>query len=333
MSNTGEGVWFVYDGDCPVCSMAAHALRIKAQYGSLHLINAREDSSSPLLDEIRRRELNLDEGMVIVCEGHFYHGKSALRFMARHGDSKGLFNRCNKALFRSESVAKFVYPWMRGVRNLLMLLRRVSKLDNLRSNDEPVFKQVFGRDWDRLPTVMRRHYANRPFHNDTVTVEGTLNVVFSPIGRILKPVFRLSKTFVYHEGVNVPVAVQFRTDAHSRAFGFDRTFHFAGMEPFRFRSAMIPLRGKDVVEQMGAGLCWRMTYAWTGEKVALTHKGYALRLFGFLIPLPLTALLGRGYAEEIPMSDDEFSMMTEVRHPLWGFVFGYNGTFRVTKDA
>jgi predicted DCC family thiol-disulfide oxidoreductase YuxK len=330
---TGEGVWFVYDGDCPVCSMAAHALRIKALYGPLHLINAREDGSSPLLDEITRRELNLDEGMVIVCEGRLYHGANALRFMAEHGDSKGLFNACNRALFRSEAVAKLAYPWMRRARNFLLILRRVSKLNNLRSNDEPVFKAVFGRDWDRLPTIMRRHYANRPFHNDTVTVEGTLNIVFSPFGRILKPAFRFAKTLVYHEGVDVPVVVQFETDAQSGAFRFDRTFHFAGMEPFHFRSAMIPLHGKDVVEQMGAGLCWRMTYAWTGEKVVLAHKGYAVRLFGFFIPLPLAVLLGKGYAEEVPLSDDAFSMTTEIRHPLWGFMFGYNGTFRVTKDA
>jgi hypothetical protein len=42
--------------------------------------------------------------------------------------------------------------------------------------------------------------------------------------------------------------------------------------------------------------------------------------------------MGGGYAEEIPISDDEFSMMTEIRHPWWGRIIGYHGTFRVTKD-
>src|ERR1700721_2878296 len=130
-ASENKGVWFVYDGDCPVCSMAAQALRIKAAYGTLHLVNAREDRDAPLLREIKRRELNLDEGM--VCDGQFYHGEDALRFMARYGDSAGWFNWFNRILFRSETVAKLSYPWMRGIRNLLLRLRGVSKLSNLRN--------------------------------------------------------------------------------------------------------------------------------------------------------------------------------------------------------
>ena len=62
-----EGVWFVYDGDCPICTHAAHALKIKETYGSLHLLNAREKQSHPLIDEINKQCLDLDEGMVISC--------------------------------------------------------------------------------------------------------------------------------------------------------------------------------------------------------------------------------------------------------------------------
>ena len=75
-----------------------------------------------------------------------------------------------------------------------------------------------------------------------------------------------------------------------------------------------------------------MAYSWSGSKVILAHRGYVLRLFGFFIPVPLTILLGAGYAEEIPLNDDEFSMMTEIRHPWWGRVFGYGGRFRIAKD-
>jgi predicted DCC family thiol-disulfide oxidoreductase YuxK len=85
MSNLAEkqGVWFVYDGECPMCNTAAHAFRIKQQYGSLHLINARKTKDDPLIEEINKRKIDLDEGMVIYCEDRFYHGKDALKFMAR----------------------------------------------------------------------------------------------------------------------------------------------------------------------------------------------------------------------------------------------------------
>lgn len=327
------GVWFVYDGDCPICSMAASALRIRQEYGSLHLVDARTDLGEPLLHEIQTRNFNLDEGMVIWCDNQFYHGEDALLFMARFGEDKGWFNRLNRRLFQSERFARFCYPWMRAGRNLLIKIRGVGKIDNLRNEDDPVFKSVFGASWEELPHVMKRHYANRPYRHDIATVEGTLRVESSPLGRFFNPLFRLTGTLVPYEGDNVPVTVNFITNVDSNAFWFDRTFHFPGKAPYRFRSQMLPMGGNDMVELMGPGMGWRSAFSWDGEKVMLAHKGYVIRLFGIMIPVPLTFLLGAGYAEEIALDENTFSMMTEIRHPLWGKVFGYDGTFKVTKDA
>lgn len=132
MNDVSSGVWFIYDGDCPICNYAAHAFRIKQKYGDLHLINKREVSDHPLLLEINRRRLDLDKGMVIVADGNFYHGKKALRFMAQCGDDKGWFNRINNALFWSDTLSTLLYPWMRGTRNLLIFLRGKGKINNLR---------------------------------------------------------------------------------------------------------------------------------------------------------------------------------------------------------
>jgi predicted DCC family thiol-disulfide oxidoreductase YuxK len=126
-----DGIWFVYDGDCPICQMAAHALRIKKEYGDLHLLNAREVTDSALMAEINKRGYDLDEGMVIYLNGNFYHGKTALKFMARYGENKGLFNRFNKSLFWSDTLAKILYPLMRAGRNTLIHLRGRDKIRNL----------------------------------------------------------------------------------------------------------------------------------------------------------------------------------------------------------
>jgi predicted DCC family thiol-disulfide oxidoreductase YuxK len=325
------GVWYVYDGDCPLCSMAAQALRIQQRYGPLHLVNARRDTDSPLLREIRRRKLNLDEGMVIWCEGRFHHGRDALRFMAQFGERKGWFNRINRAMFRSQPVTQVSYRWFKAIRNLLLRIKGVGQLDNLCDRESPLFKPVFGDDWDRLPPVMHRHYANRPFHDDVVTVEGRLDVESSFVGRLLRPAFRWAKALVPHEGKGVPVTVHFVTDARSNAFRLERTFHFPGRAPYVFRSAMIPMRGNELVEMMGRGSGWRSAYKWDGRKVVLSHRGYVVRMFGLYIPVPLTLLIGSGYAEEAAIDDDTFSMWTEIRHPWWGKVFSYGGTFSVTK--
>jgi len=60
-----QGVWFVYDGACPVCTQAALALRIKEQFGQLHLLDARTASEHVLMQAINLQGLDLDEGMVI----------------------------------------------------------------------------------------------------------------------------------------------------------------------------------------------------------------------------------------------------------------------------
>jgi hypothetical protein len=63
----------------------------------------------------------------------------------------------------------------------------------------------------------------------------------------------------------------------------------------------------------------------------LSHRGYVWRVAGWLLPLPLSWIIGKGYAEEIPISDTAFSMWTHAKHPLFGCAFGYKGRFEVIE--
>ena len=130
-NTTGDVVIFVYDGDCPLCNHAAHALHIRKNIGPLELVDARHDRDNPVLSEIRDQNLNLDDGMVIKYRARFYHGDAALVLMARLGRKQGWFNRINAAMFKNPSVAKIAYPLMRAGRNLLLVIKRVPRLNNL----------------------------------------------------------------------------------------------------------------------------------------------------------------------------------------------------------
>jgi predicted DCC family thiol-disulfide oxidoreductase YuxK len=128
----GKGdVWFVYDGECPLCSAAAHALRIRQAVGHLHLVDARIETSHPIIKEVRDLNLDLDEGMVIKFRETHYHGADALHVMAMLGTGRGWFNRLNAVLFRSKLLSRLCYPSLRAGRNLLIRLRGVEKIDNL----------------------------------------------------------------------------------------------------------------------------------------------------------------------------------------------------------
>lgn len=194
-------------------------------------------------------------------------------------------------------------------------------------NDESIFKSVFGESWGDLPVVFKRHYANRPYTNDETVVEGHLDVTCRQPLLLLGPVMRLMGQIPACNEQRVPVTVRFQSDQDSRSFHFARTFNFKNVRPYSFHSRMVQLKDNEVIEIMRFGLGWKMLYLWDGEKVVLQHRGYALCLFGHFIPVPLTLLMGKGYAEEITVDENTFDMITHITHPWWGKVYEYKGRF------
>ena len=329
MSDDNDGIWFIYDGECLICQYAAQALRIKREFGELHLLDARTQADHPLVQTVNQRGLDLDEGMVIVQNNRFYHGKTALRFMAQYG-AQGIFNWFNRLLFWSSWISALLYPWMRGTRNWLLRVRGKSKIDNLQLKNQPIFQSVFGDAWTTLPPVMQKRYANRPYSRDKVVVVGLLDVEHRSVLRLLAPLYRLLGTVPMETASQVPVTVNFESDENSKSFHFNRVFHFPG-KPYAFRSRMLQVNGADLVEIMRFGVCWCLRYAWEDGKVKLHHRGYALHWFGHFIPVPLHWLLGRGEAEEIALDDHNFAMNVVMIHPLFGQLYRYHGQFRVTS--
>jgi hypothetical protein len=218
---------------------------------------------------------------------------------------------------------------MRGARNWLLNRKKVGRIDNLQLKNEPIFKSIFGNSWDDLPLVIKKHYANRPYSDDRVSVEGTLDTFCAGPVKWFAPFFWLMRGIPPHTESAVPVTVNFDSDKNTKAFHFNRMFQFKNVKHYSFKSRMIQIKGSEVIELMRFGIGWRMDYVWEDRRVKLKHKGYALSVFGHLIPLPLTALMGEGYAEEIPVDDKVFDMFVHITHSLWGKVYEYKGQFRV----
>ena len=328
-----SGIYFIYDGECPMCTKAALALRIKKAYGDLTLINARENLDHPIVLQITELKLDLDEGMVLYDGDHFYHGKEALKLMARYGDRKGLFNLFNKSFFRFDLIARLLYPSMRSVRNWLLARKKVGQIDNLGLKQVPIFQSIFGDSWNELPLVMKKHYANHPYSNDLTQVNGKLDVMCAGPIKWFAALFWLMKGIPPINERNVDVSVDFESDPNSKSFYFNRCFSFAARKPYRFRSRMIQIKDNEVIEIMASRLGWRMNIVWEDKRVKLKHKGYAFCLFGYFIPLPLTMLLGVGNAEEVAIDDNTFDMFVDISHPLWGKIYEYKGRFKTQVET
>ena len=131
-----DEIWFVYDGECPLCASAAMAFQIRKAVGNLHLVDARSELNHPVLSEINTQKMDLDEGMVIKYGDKLYHGADALHLMALLGSNRGWINRFNALFFRSRFLTTWLYPVLRGIRNLLIRVRGVSRINNLQHDDK-----------------------------------------------------------------------------------------------------------------------------------------------------------------------------------------------------
>ena len=195
----------------------------------------------------------------------------------------------------------------------------------------PIFEHVFGAAWHQMPPVMRKHYANRPFSNDVQVAKGKMWVKTAPILRFFAPLLRLLGGIPAVDAENIPVTVSFKSETKDTALHFVRHFHLQEGAPYIFHSKMIARGGNDVVEVMKFRLGWCTKFLWQNDKVILAHNGFCLCLFGYFIPLPITWLIGHIHAEEEAIDNNHFKMFVEIRHPLFGKVYEYRGTFAMAE--
>jgi predicted DCC family thiol-disulfide oxidoreductase YuxK len=108
----------VYDGECPFCSRYVKLLRLRESIGRVELVDARQ--GGPVVDAIRSAGLNLDEGMVLKMDGRLYHGADCIHRLALLSTPSGWFNSTSRAIFRSPTASRLLYPLLRAGRNAVL---------------------------------------------------------------------------------------------------------------------------------------------------------------------------------------------------------------------
>lgn len=196
--------------------------------------------------------------------------------------------------------------------------------------NQPLFKSIFGKDWQRLPPVMRKQYANRPYTNDVVTLKAQVEIDSSGLMNYLFPFFRLFKILIPYKGKDIPATIYLRSDPNSCAFHFDRTFYIPNKEPYHFRSYMLPIKDNVVVEYLISKLGWRTKFGYENNKVIEKHDGYVLTIGKLVIPLPLTWVFGKVNVEQVAHSEDAFYFRLEMTHFLLG-KYIYAGEFKIVQ--
>lgn len=124
-------IYFVYDGECPICQMGADLYKVRQSVGELKTVDARTEKNHLVMQEVNQARLNLDDGMVIKYNDRLYQGEKALHLMATLGADSGWFNHLNNTLYKSKMLAKLSYPFMKGARNIALKLKGAGKIHNL----------------------------------------------------------------------------------------------------------------------------------------------------------------------------------------------------------
>jgi predicted DCC family thiol-disulfide oxidoreductase YuxK len=130
-------ILLVYDKECPACSYYCNLARIRESIGNLVLVDARE--GGVVMDEITAAGLDIDQGMVLKVGDKLLWGPDAIHSLSLMSTRSGIFNRLTYFIFRSEKVAALLYPPLRSGRNLLLKIRRTSKINNLGTSNNDYF--------------------------------------------------------------------------------------------------------------------------------------------------------------------------------------------------
>ncbi len=129
--------WLLYDGDCPFCSSYVHYVRLRDTAGPITLADARQFPA--LVSEAQALGFDVDVGMVLKLDGQYYFGADCIHALSLLTTPSGAFNRVNRALFKSKTLARFAYPILRAGRNCVLFLlgrRRISATPASRISEE-----------------------------------------------------------------------------------------------------------------------------------------------------------------------------------------------------
>lgn len=117
-----EGLSIIYDGECPFCQNYVELYTIRSTVSDVRLVDAR--AHIELVDQLLRKGMNLNDGMVVIWEDRYYYADDAMHLLTILSSSSGVFGTINSLLFSKPRVAAFSYPVLVVLRKLLLFILR-----------------------------------------------------------------------------------------------------------------------------------------------------------------------------------------------------------------
>jgi predicted DCC family thiol-disulfide oxidoreductase YuxK len=103
LENRSGRLSIIYDGECPFCANFVKLYAIRKKVAEVELIDARGEPR--LVQELRSRGMDINEGMVVIWQGRYYFGAAGMHLLSMLGTKAGIFGIFNQLLFQNRRVA------------------------------------------------------------------------------------------------------------------------------------------------------------------------------------------------------------------------------------
>ncbi len=199
-------------------------------------------------------------------------------------------------------------------------------------HNKPLMQQALGKQWEQLPAALQAHYQ----HTNN-TDSGVLTIEYPPLMQPYLSFMRLLGALVNKRGENVPATVEKWMEGGVQRW--KRSIHFPDGKTIFFKSYWVYTSGEkgasgtnrantsELIEYVSPFMGLRM--AVTVEQGELHYEGvhYVIKLGSLLLPIPEWLILGHTTIVERALNEEEFAMDFRLKHPWFGQLFRYSGTF------
>jgi hypothetical protein len=187
-------------------------------------------------------------------------------------------------------------------------------------NQQALMQQALGPQWAQLPPALQAHYqlAN---HTDV----GALDIEYPGFMQMPLNLLHGIGALLHRRGEAVPTTVKKWMDGHTQHW--QRTISFADGRIIHFKSHWHYGGGNELIEYVNPFLGLRMAVHVDDGKLIYEGRHFVLKLGSLKLPIPEWLLLGHTSIVETAETDHQFTMDFRLRHPLFGQIYRYAGTF------
>lgn len=188
-------------------------------------------------------------------------------------------------------------------------------------NTQSLMQQALGEQWQQLPPALQTHYR-RPDHTDV----GALDIEYPGFMQVPLSLLHRIGALLHRRGQAVPTTVEKWMDGRTQHW--KRTINFADGRKVYFKSHWHYAGGNELIEYVNPFLGLRMAVSVDDGKLIYAGRSFVLKLGAVKLPIPEWLVLGHTSIVEMALDNERFAMDFRLKHPLFGQIYRYAGTFR-----